>query len=119
SCTTPSTLEENYLMWGLSGQGKTFFIDQIAETQDLIEGEGYIKLNLAASGITKQSLTAELEACKKGERTKLVLIDEIDALSTESWPYESIFESLQWNMTKPDSTGPNCVFVLAGSKLPD
>jgi SAM-dependent methyltransferase len=119
SCMNSTTNEENYLIWGLSGQGKTFFIDQIADRQGFRKGDNYIYVNIAAADSTETKIRGVLEACKNDQQTRLILLDEIDARSSEKWPYEVIFEALDWNKIKPNGADYNYVFILAGSKPPN
>jgi pimeloyl-ACP methyl ester carboxylesterase len=103
----PTLGRENYLIWGRPGSGKTFLIQQIAES--IGPGVEYSELNLAA--LDESALRAALSAMGPGTQPRLCLIDEVDAQPNESWPYEALLPSLE--PTAGRSGGRT--FVLAGS----
>lgn len=97
---------ENHLMWAAPGSGKTYFVEQIAAS--LGQEIAYHEVNLAKLGETE--LDGALRAATESSKPTLCLLDEIDAHSSESWPYEVLMPYLDANLTESQ-----VVFVLAGS----
>jgi hypothetical protein len=95
---------ENYLIWGPPGTGKSYLIQQIAES---IEEISYFELNLAK--LEKDEFYSKLNKISL-EKPMLCLIDEIDSKPSESWPYEVLLPYLD-----PSTSPKKTCFVLAGS----
>lgn len=102
-----SSAHENFLIWAAPGSGKTFFIQEIAK--EIKNDIDYIEINLAL--MSKEKVIESLHEAKNNSRSVLCLIDEVDARSDETWPYEEIFSFLDLN-TKDDK---KIVYVLIGS----
>lgn len=102
----PGRKRENHLIWAAPGTGKTFFVQQIA--QSLANGIAYRELNLAKDG--EVDFRAGLDALD-GKLPCLCLVDEIDAKPQEPWPYEVLLPYLDAAVDR----GSRFVFVLAGS----
>jgi hypothetical protein len=108
--TTKTFARENYLIWAPPGSGKSYLIQELARSMGLVEDQRYFELNLA--DLSRADFTSGLEAVRISARTPtFCLIDEIDARSSEAWPYELIFPALDLNLV-PDH---HAVFVLVGS----
>lgn len=106
---SPTHSSDNFLIWAAPGSGKSFFIQQIAESN---KGRvHYEELNLAhlIRGEWVQRL-AEVRACSQ---PTLCLLDEIDARADEVWPYEECFSDLDLDKSRKDRRA--VVFVLIGS----
>jgi hypothetical protein len=99
---------ENYLIWAAPGSGKTFFVQEIA--RELADRVRLIELNLARD--SREAVNLSLESIRNASKPVLFLVDEVDARSTEKWPLEDIFPSLDVN----SSSGSQVVFVLVGSE---
>jgi DNA replication protein DnaC len=98
--------ESNFLIWGSPGTGKTYLINQIANSQKSID---YYELNLAELSQNKFKLKInEIENTKKN---CICLIDEIDSDSSTKWVYEFL---LPYLLPIKKRTFKIC-FVLAGS----
>ena len=104
---------ENYLFWAPPGSGKTFFIQQIAESLKK-ENVQYVELNLAqANEVGLRSSLDEVQGMV--DQPCLSLIDEIDSKPNESWPYEALLPYLdsavsrraRWVFTVAGSSGAN------------
>jgi hypothetical protein len=103
---------ENFLIWAPPGSGKSFFIDQIAESLGLSRGpESFLEIILPKQSQT--TLSSKLQAFQKagGDGPSLCLVDEIDAKQGETWPYDELFTHLDLNV----NTDRRVVFVLIGS----
>ncbi|MCI4349096.1 MAG: alpha/beta fold hydrolase [Thermoplasmata archaeon] len=98
---------ESYLVWGPPGSGKTYLVQQIAESvgRDLT----YVELNLAR--LDEPGFRSALGQAWKTSGPCLCLIDEIDARATEAWPYEALLPYLE---PPTDPARPRSV-VLVGS----
>lgn len=118
ACTTPSSNQENFFVWGYPGEGKTFFVSELANEV----GVPYIEINLNDSGKVPDGTTLRslLSSAVAGENGVLCCLDEVDKRPDASeWLYSSIFTFLDNNKNKPRANSPNKVFVLIGSKQPD
>src|SRR6267143_1869128 len=82
----------NYLVWGEPGCGKSYFVEQIA---DSIRGIDYDEINRTES-------TSQQALC---------LVDEVDAKLGEPWPYEVLLRHLE----APKTVSKQVCFILAGS----
>lgn len=97
---------ENHLMWAAPGSGKTYFVEQIAAS--LGDQVAYHEINLAK--MSEEGFEPALRAATESSKPTLCLLDEIDAHSSQSWPYEILMPYLDANLTESQ-----VVFVLAGS----
>jgi ATPase family protein associated with various cellular activities (AAA) len=98
---------ENHLLWAAPGSGKTFFVAQIAAS---LESEvEYHEINLAK--LDGHGFEAVLRAATESSKPALCLVDEMDAHSSEPWPYEVLMPYLDANL----NGSSHVVFVLAGS----
>jgi len=102
----PTRNRENFLIWAPPGTGKSFFVEETARSVPSAE---YVKVNHASD--SRDTVEARLSALDQSDKPSLCLIDEVDASSDQSWPYESTFPWLDLNM-RPDRSA---VFVLVGS----
>lgn len=98
---------ENFLVWGPPGSGKSYLIQQIAET--LPAGTRFVELNLARLG--EEEFGAILRAAWQAPGPLLCFVDEVDAKADTAWPYELLLSFLEPPVPRPSTTG----FVLAGS----
>jgi hypothetical protein len=98
---------ENHLIWAAPGSGKTYFIEQIAAS--LGPEVRYHEINLAK--LDEHGFKRELENATDGSKPSLCLVDEVDAHSSEVWPYEALMPYLDANL----NGRAHVVFVLAGS----
>ena len=103
----PGHKRENHLIWAAPGSGKTYLVQQIADS--LGESVGYHELNLAACG--EPEFLSGLGQLGADDKPHLCLVDEIDAKPNEAWPYATLLPCLDTAVAE----GRPCVFVLAGS----
>jgi len=118
ACSFPSRDRENFFVWGRPGEGKTFFVSEVAKHL----GVRYVEINLNDSKVVPdgKTLTSLLSAAVDGDESVLCALDEIDKrLDASEWLYPSIFTFLDSNKSKRSAESPNKVFVLIGSKQPD
>lgn len=102
-----SRKRENHLIRAAPGAGKTYFIQQVADSQS--QAIRYQECNLAKH--SHQDFVAGLSHLDAESKPCLCLIDEVDAKPNEAWPYEVLLPYL-------DATADGraqYVFVLAGS----
>jgi len=97
----------NFLIWGNPGTGKTYLINQIADSQkDKIE---YYELNLVELG--QKNFKLKINEIEKRRKNCICLIDEVDSDSHTNWVYEFLLPRLL-----PTSKRKYKIcFVLAGS----
>lgn len=107
-CTNPKTKKEgNFLIWGSPGTGKTYLINQIADSQKDITK--YHELNLAE--LSQKEFKSQINEIEKSKKNCICLIDEIDSDSSEKWVYEFLLPHLL-----PTSKRKfKICFILAGS----
>ncbi len=105
ACAQPARRRDNHLLWAAPGSGKTYFVEQAAES---LESVGYVELNLAK--LDEDGLRSGLEQARAGGPL-VCLVDEVDAKPDASWPYEVLMPFLDVNLEQ----GGGLVFVLAGS----
>lgn len=98
---------ENHLLWAAPGSGKTYFVEQIAAS--LGSDAEYHEINLAK--LDERGFDAGLKTATGSSKPSLCLIDEVDAHSSEPWPYEVLMPYLDANL----NGSSHIVFVLAGS----
>ena len=107
-CTNPKTKKEgNFLIWGSSGTGKTYLINEIADSQkDIVK---YHELNLAE--LSQPKFKLKINKIEKAKKNCICLIDEIDSDSKAKWVYELLLPHLS-----PISKRKfKICFILAGS----
>lgn len=102
-----SLTQDNFLIWGLPGSGKSYLVQQFA--QSLPGNIHYEEINLAKSD--EQSFSEKLEQSEKASRPALYLIDEVDSKPGETWPYELLLPYLESSAPRKHRVS----FVLAGS----
>lgn len=118
ACTISSRDRENFLVWGHPGEGKTFFVSEVAKQLKV----HYVETNLNDSKKVPDAptLVRLLTSVTESNNSVLCALDESDKRSDASgWLYSSIFPFLDSNKNKPQAESPNKVFVLIGSKQPD
>ena len=103
----PGRKRENHLIWAAPGSGKTYFVEQVGAS--LAGSIHYLELNLAKH--SESEFLAALGELESRGQPCLCLVDEIDAKSDETWPYEVLLPYLD---AGPERGSP-FVFVLAGS----
>ena len=103
----PSRKRENHLAWAAPGSGKTYLVQQTADS--LPGAIRYCELNLAK--YSQQEFLSGLSRLNDTSEPCLCLVDEIDAKRDEVWPYEVLLPSLDAAVER----GVPLVFVLAGS----
>ena len=108
---SPGHKRNAHLIWAAPGSGKTFFVEQVAAS---LSGVAYRDVNLAKC--SEDELRAFLgdvggEVDVNIDERRLCFVDECDARSGESWPYEVLLPSLD----AAASSGSRVVFVFAGS----
>lgn len=102
----PSSVRENFLIWGGSSAGKSYLVEQFAE-----ENAGkfkFVPINVAKE--SRETVAAKLQELAASSGRRLCLIDEIDAKSSASWSYDLVFSQLDLR-----TRGEEVVFVLTGS----
>jgi len=102
-----SRKRKNHLVWAAPGSGKTYFAQQLAAS--LPQNIGYQECNLAK--YDREELVANLGQLDSRSKPYLCLIDEVDAKSEETWPYEILLPYLDASVDKDKQFA----FVLAGS----
>jgi predicted ATPase len=103
----PGRKRENHLLWAAPGSGKTYLVQQVAES--LGDSVEYQEINLAKC--TEAEFRENLAVMERAEKPVLCLIDEADAKPDANWPYELLLPFLD---AAVDRRKP-WVFVLAGS----
>jgi predicted AAA+ superfamily ATPase len=104
---TQDQKRNNHLIWAAPGSGKTYFVDQIA--QSIKDQIAYHEINLAKH--TEGEFYGRMDSLNAEEKPCLILIDEVDAKPQEPWPYEYLLPYLD----AAADHGKPWVFVLAGS----
>jgi hypothetical protein len=97
--------QENYLIWGAPGSGKTSFVEEIGNSFSDFE---FRKLKL--TDLNREAFEEEIVQVMNLDRPVLCLVDEVDSKPSESWPNEVLLTPLE----KPCQTSRTC-FVLVGS----
>lgn len=99
---------ENFLIWAAPGTGKSYFIEQIAES--LGKRIEFFKVDFAK--MEKADVEKVMNDIRAATEPSLVLYDEIDAKEGADWPYDISFKALELN----HDANRRAVFVLIGSK---
>ncbi len=98
---------ENYLIWGPPGSGKSYFVNQIAES--IGDSVCYLELNLTK--LTQDQFCSSLAKLEKIGKRCICLVDEVDSESTGKWAYATMLTHLL-----PSSPRKfRICFILAGS----
>lgn len=106
---TPSHSDENFLVAGTSGSGKTYFIEEIGRDLVLAGSAHFENINL--SKLDRTAVEARIEEISHRSEPILCLLDEIDTTAELTVNYSFLFEKLRWR-----KGGKQIVFVLVGSK---
>jgi pimeloyl-ACP methyl ester carboxylesterase len=104
---SPGRKRKNYLVWAAPGSGKTYFVQQLAAS--LPQTICYQECNLAK--YNREEFSSSLDQLDSQSKPCLCLIDEVDARSEETWPYETLLPYLDASVDRDK----RFVFVLAGS----
>ena len=107
----PLNTRANYLVAGRPGEGKSFFIQEIARMLQNSLGVKYVEIDISKND--EQTVRTKLEEVKTSKQATFVLVDEIDGRSVSKWPCETVYKYLDLN-EDPANVGPK-VFALAGS----
>ena len=102
-----SLAPKNFLLWGAPGSGKSYLVQQTAKS--LPSEVHYHELNLAQ--LDQASLRSGLEAFVAAPGPGLCFIDEVDARSDQTWPYETLLPYLEPPVPRRFATA----YCLAGS----
>jgi hypothetical protein len=107
ACQRSSPKRENYIIWAPPGSGKTYFVQEVAAL--LGSSVHYSELNLAK--LDEGGFRSGLANLRDAQGPCLCLVDEVDANTGVSWPYEALMPFLDASATE----AAQFVFVLAGS----
>jgi hypothetical protein len=118
ACEISSKDRENFFVWGHPGEGKTFFVSEIAKQAGVHYEE--VNLNDSKRVPDANALEGKLSSLETTEHCVLCALDEIDKRPEASdWLYATIFTFLDGNKKKESAGSPNKVFILIGSEQPD
>jgi hypothetical protein len=118
ACKSKTMDWENFFVWGHPGEGKTFFVREIAASLKVPYKE--INLNDVKVVPTAKSLEKLLSDALKGDNPLLCALDELDKRpDAVKWLYPTIFTFLDHNKDRKRAGASNKVFALIGSKQPD
>lgn len=107
--TTNSKAKENYLIWGSSGSGKSYLIEELGRTLEASKSCRFEKIDFASH--TREQIENAFASIESETRPVLCLLDEVDTTSDLTNDYSSWFSKLRWRK----NTGKQIVFVLVGS----
>lgn len=96
---------ENFLLWGPPGTGKTFFVEQVRE--QAAPDAAFRQVNLAR--VDEDAFRSWLAEVGDSTDPLLCFVDEVDSKPGEPWPYEALLPALE------GGGAARRVFVLAGS----
>jgi hypothetical protein len=100
----------SFLIWAAPGSGKTFFVRELYGTYG--GSAKYSELNLGET--SKTEFRTDLRKAARVDAPLFCVIDEVDSLSEETWPYEILLPNVS-----PDSTAIHPrVYILIGSTPP-
>jgi phosphoserine phosphatase len=108
SLTSQSSGRQNYLICAAPGSGKTYFIQEVANS--LGDKIKFVEIDLSKDeeDVVKHRLDEV-----NGDTSCLCMIDEIDGRAGEQWPYEVIYKKLDVN--ELSNRRATTVFALIGS----
>jgi hypothetical protein len=89
----PTDSHENFLIWAAPGSGKTFLVEQLAES--LAPAVTLVTINLA--DLPRNELVSRLDLVRNSRGSVLCLLDEIDSRADEDWPLQEIYPVLDVN----------------------
>jgi hypothetical protein len=101
--------QENYLIGGLAGSGKTFFVEELGKS--IGDFATFEKLKL--SDLNRTTFQQKLDRLKEIRGPLLCLVDEVDKKLYEEWPFIALLTPLE-KSNEPYRSCPTC-FVLVGS----
>jgi len=99
--------QENYLIWGPPGSGKSHFARELAKSFGT--AVRYIELNIA--DLKEKDFRESLASLEDTDRSVLCFIDEIDCKLAEQWSCEALLPCLEPRVHQK----PGVCFILAGS----
>ena len=108
-CQGRGQLYHNYLVWGSSGEGKTYFATETAQDAQIPCGK--ISLASPKDVPSEAALKAHLAGALQQTGPYLFIIDEADKRD-EPWICSALFDSLSSRKSNPKG---NTVFLLIGS----
>lgn len=117
ACLSPSRSFENFIVWGVPGEGKTFFVTEIARCCDI--PHDLINLAKTKDIPDAQALKDRLSRPIEASKPHLYVLDEFDKRLSEPWLCTTVFDYLNENAKKLAAGSPNTVFVIIGSTMPD
>jgi hypothetical protein len=106
--------QQNFLIWGTSKTGKTWFIEQLR--REFSENIYYGSVNMSEMS-TSEAFKSWCETHYKDDvrqRPRLFFIDELDTRAHFQWLYEDLRSVLDTGITRSSRT----TFILAGSNPP-
>jgi ATPase family associated with various cellular activities (AAA) len=106
---TASTSDENYLIWGTSGSGKSFLVRELGHELRRTGACRFEEINLAS--IPLADLQQKLAQFEAAPEPLLCLLDEVDSQTPHTTDYTPIFPVLRWRQEK----GRHSTFILVGS----
>lgn len=105
----PSKDKENYLVWGSSGSGKSYLIEEIGRILEEAGTGRFIKIDFANH--TRAQVEKAFASVEAETRPVLCLLDEVDTTSELTSDYSAWFSKIRLRK----NTGKQVVFVLVGS----
>ncbi|HEX8091175.1 MAG TPA: HAD family hydrolase [Blastocatellia bacterium] len=100
---------QNYLICAAPGSGKTYFIQEIANS--VRDKTLFVEIDLSKD--SEEVVRQKLNQIGGGESSCLCMIDEIDGRAGEQWPYDVIYKKLDVN--EEPTCRATTVFTLIGS----
>lgn len=104
-----SKKDENYLIWGGSGSGKSYLIEELGRTLELAGACQFINIDLA--GFSRSEVEEAITRVENASKPVLCLLDEIDGTAEFTLNYNFLFPKLRLRRKK----NKQIVFVLVGS----